>query len=58
MDPNKTLTWGDFKRLVEAGGVTDEMVIFFIDVHMPTLHRLDVCPATPDNDGLIVSTNY
>lgn len=57
-DPHKTLSWGEFKRAVEAGGVEDWMEIFFIDVHMPTRMRVEVVPARPDNDGVIVSTSF
>lgn len=29
------MTWGQFKELLESRGVADDMVIFYIDCHLP-----------------------
>jgi hypothetical protein len=31
--PRNTLTWGQFKRMVEGQGVVDDTEIFYIDIH-------------------------
>jgi hypothetical protein len=40
------MTWGEFKKAVEEGGVTDEMEIWFIDVSFP----YEIC-AQPQEEG-------
>ena len=51
------MTWGEFKEAVEEGGVTDEMKIWFIDIHLPD--TVDVSPTTehrPQDLGVTVTS--
>jgi len=52
------MNWGEFKKLVEAKGVTDDMEIWYIDVHNPGVKYMGVYPQNkndPKDLGLVVA---
>lgn len=53
-DEHKTMTWGEFKRAVDAK-VGDGVEVFFIDVHLPSPARVE---ARVTLDGLVVDTGH
>jgi hypothetical protein len=48
------MTWGEFKRAMDAEGVGDEEDIFYIDIHMPS--GIDV--GRVDRLGIVVSSGF
>ena len=50
----KSITWGEFKKLAEKAGITDEMEIFYIDTgNYPVEESLSFYPAE-EKEGIII----
>lgn len=36
------MKWGEFKKIAEDAGMTDDSKIFFIDIHLPEPNEIGV----------------
>jgi hypothetical protein len=54
----KSMTWGEFKKLVDAAGVKDEQEIWYIDISFPQVPAVgyyELAISVDENCGLAVN---
>lgn len=49
------MTWGEFKKHVEAQGVTDQMEIWYIDFSFPSKTNLPQVHLPDQHDGVTIA---